>query len=66
MKRRIALNVFYTVGIIVSVLGIKWAFQNHNYAVGALFIATTIFFFYLKIKLTKEFRQEIKNRTNQP
>lgn len=66
MKKRIALNVFYTVGIIVSVLGIKWGFQNHNYPAGGLFVATTIFFFYLKIKLTKEFRQEIKNRTNQP
>lgn len=66
MKKQIGLNVFYTLGIIVSVLGIKWAFENNNYIVGAFFIITTVFFFYLKVKLTRDFRQALKDRTNQP
>ncbi len=65
MKGKIALNVFYTIGIIISVLGIKWAYQNHNYLVVTVLAATTIFFFYLKIKLTKEFRASIKEKQDQ-
>jgi tetrahydromethanopterin S-methyltransferase subunit H len=64
MKKSIALNIFYTVGIIISVLGLKWAFQNHNYPIVALLAATTIFFFYLKIKIIKDVRQSIKDKTN--
>ena len=63
MKSKIALNIFYTIGAIISVIGIKWAFQNHNYPVGGILVATAIFFFYLKIKLVRDVRQSIKDQT---
>jgi len=64
MKKKIALNTFYTLGIVVSVIGLKWAFQNANYPVVALLIATSIFFLYLKINIVKEVRSGIKEKEN--
>lgn len=58
------MNVFFYIGIFVSVVGLKWAWQNHNYPVVALFVATTIFFFYLKIKLIRDLRGSIKDKSN--
>jgi Flp pilus assembly protein TadB len=63
MKKQIAMNVFFYVGIFVSVVGLKWAWQNQNYPVVALFVATTIFFFYLKIKLIRDIRGSIKDKS---
>ena len=65
MKKQIAMNVFYTLGIIVSVLGIKWGFENNQQVAGGFFIVTTIFFLYLKIKLTRDFRKALRDRANQ-
>jgi len=62
MKKRIVLNTFYTIGIIVSIVGIKWALQNVNYPVVALLIATAIFFLYLKINIVKEVRTDLKEK----
>jgi len=64
MKKQIALNVFFYVGVFVSVIGLKWAWQNHNYPAVGIFVATAIFFFYLKVKLIRELRSSIKNKTN--
>lgn len=64
MKKQIALNTFYTLGIVISVIGLKWAFQNANYPVVALLIATGLFFIYLKIKIVKEVRAGIKEKQN--
>ena len=64
MKKQIALNTFYTLGIVISVIGLKWAFQNANYPVVALLIATGLFFVYLKIKIVKEVRAGIKEKQN--
>lgn len=62
MKKKIALNTFYTIGIVVSVIGLKWAYTGHNYPVVGLFIATTLFFLYLKINIVKEVRAGIKDK----
>lgn len=60
MKKKIALNVFYNLGLIISVCGIFWAFKNNYYPVVALFVATGGFFLYLKIKLIKDIRNTLK------
>lgn len=60
MKKKIALNVFYNLGLIISVCGIFWAFKNSYYPAVALFVATAGFFLYLKIKLIKEIRNTLK------
>ncbi|MFP5079178.1 DUF6358 family protein [Pedobacter sp. JCM 36344] len=62
MKRKIALNVFYNLGLIVSICGIFWAFKNHSYLVTALFVATAAFFLYVKIQLIKDIRSSLKNK----
>jgi multisubunit Na+/H+ antiporter MnhG subunit len=62
MKKKIALNTFYTIGIVVSVVGIKWAYTSHNYPVLGLLIATALFFLYLKINIVKEVRSGIKEQ----
>lgn len=62
MKKKYALNVFYTLGIVVSVVGLKWAYLGHNYPVMALLIATALFFLYLKINIVKEVRTGIKDK----
>lgn len=64
MKKKIALNTFYTLGIVISVIGLKWAFQNANYPVVGLLIATGLFFVYLKINIVKEVRASIKEKEN--
>lgn len=62
MKKKIALNTFYTLGIVVSVVGLKWAFQGHNYPVMGLLVATALFFLYLKINIVKEVKNGIKEQ----
>lgn len=62
MKKQIALNTFYTIGIVVSVLGLKWAIENSNYPIIALLVATAGFFLYLKINLVKEVKKAIKEK----
>jgi 1,4-dihydroxy-2-naphthoate octaprenyltransferase len=62
MKKNIALNVFYTLGIVVSVIGLKWAYQAHNFPVVGVLIATAIFFLYLKINIVKDVRSSIKDK----
>ena len=65
MKKQIALNVFYTLGVIASFLGIKWGYEQHNYWALGLFIATLILFLYLKVKLSRDFRRALKEKANQ-
>lgn len=62
MKNKILLNTFYTVGILVSVVGLKWAFQGHNYPMMGLLVATALFFLYLKINIVKEVKKGIKEQ----
>jgi hypothetical protein len=62
MKKKIALNTFYTLGIVVSVVGLKWAYEARNYPVVGLLIATALFFLYLKINIVKEVRSGIQEK----
>lgn len=60
MVKKIALNVFYNLAIIVSVIGIIWCYNNGKYPVIALFVATAAFFIYLKIQLMREMKNTLK------
>jgi low affinity Fe/Cu permease len=62
MGKKIALNVFYNLGLIVSIFGAVWAFNNTKYLVIVLFVATTAFFLYLKLQLIKEMRNALKKK----
>lgn len=62
MGKKIALNVFYNLGLIVSIFGAVWAFNNAKYLVIVLFVATAVFFLYLKLQLIKEMRSALKKK----
>nr|WP_121269804.1 DUF6358 family protein [Pedobacter schmidteae] len=62
MGKKIALNVFYNLGIILSIFGIVWGYNNTKYLVIVLFVATAAFFLYLKLQLVKEMRNNLKKR----
>ncbi|NQX42026.1 hypothetical protein SAMN05421820_109298 [Pedobacter steynii] len=62
MGKKIALNVFYNLGLIVSIFGAVWAFNNTKYLVIVLFVATAAFFLYLKLQLIKEMRSALKKK----
>ena len=65
MKKQIAYNVFFYLGIFISIIGLKWAWEIHNMPAVCLFVASAIFFIYLKITLIRDLKQTIKNKTNQ-
>ncbi|MDO7743025.1 MAG: DUF6358 family protein [Pedobacter sp.] len=65
MKKRIILNTFYTLGIVISVVGLKWAWQNANYPMMALLVSTALFFLYLKINIVKEVKSDLKEKEAQ-
>jgi hypothetical protein len=62
MVKQIALNVFYNLGIIVSIFGIAWGYNNTKYLAIALFVVTAALFLYLKLQFVKEMRSTLKNR----
>ena len=62
MKGKIALNTFYTLGIVVSVVGFKCAYTAHNFPIVGLLVITALFFLYLKVKIVKEVRTGIKDK----
>ncbi|WP_256002522.1 MULTISPECIES: DUF6358 family protein [Pedobacter] len=60
MVKKIALNVFYTLAIIICIIGIVWCVSNNQYPYIAAFIGFAVFFGYLKLKLFKEMRNLLK------
>lgn len=60
MVKKFALNIFYTLGLILSGFGIVWASQNSNWYIVAVLVAAAVFFLYLKIQLLKEVKNAIK------
>jgi hypothetical protein len=60
MVKKIALNVFYNLAIIVSIIGMIWCFNNQKYLIIPLFLATAAFFIYLKVQLVREMRNTLK------
>lgn len=60
MVKKIALNVFYNLAIILSIVGVIWCFNNQKYLIIPLFLATAAFFTYVKIQLIREMRNTLK------
>lgn len=60
MVKKILLNVFYNLAIIVSIIGIVWCFNNGKYPVIALFVVTAALFGYLKFQLMRDVRKSLK------
>lgn len=62
MGKKFALNIVYNIGLIVSVMGMVWSVQNKHYLYALLLLASVALFLYLKTKLLKAVREEIKDR----
>lgn len=62
MGKKIALNVFYNLGLIVSIFGVVWGYNNTKYLAIGLFVLTGAFFLYLKLQLVKEMRNTLKKK----
>lgn len=60
MGKKIALNVFYNLGIILCIFGTVWGYNNQNYPVIVGFLAAAALFLYLKIKLIKGLKDTLK------
>ena len=57
MGKKIALNVLFNLGIILSIFGMGWSFNNNSPLVVAFFAATFVAFIYVKVQLLKTLKQ---------
>jgi hypothetical protein len=58
MGKKIALNVFYNLILIVSVIGAAWSYQNRSPLIIAFFGAIFVMILYFKIQLIKAIKKE--------
>lgn len=60
MKKKIFLNVFYNLMLIISVFGMIWSYNNKSPLIIVFFAAIFGSFVYLKIQLIKDLRNTLK------
>jgi len=60
MKKKIFLNAFYNLALILCILGAFWAFENKSPLIAVFLVAMMAAFLFFKIKLIKELKQEFK------
>jgi uncharacterized membrane protein YjjP (DUF1212 family) len=53
MGKKIFLNVLFNIGIMISIFGAYWAYNNNSPLIVAFFAATAIAFVYVKVQLIK-------------
>ncbi len=57
MRKKILLNVFYNLCIILSIFGMMWAYKNNSPLIVAFFGAVLIAIGYFKLQLLKEVKK---------
>jgi hypothetical protein len=60
MGKKIALNVFYNLLLILSIIGMGWAYQNSSPLIIVFFAATFFTVLFFKIQLVKDFKKDAK------
>lgn len=60
MGKKIALNVLFNLVLIISVVGMIWAYKNDSLLIVAFFGATFAATLVFKIQLIKDVRKEVK------
>jgi hypothetical protein len=58
MGKKIALNVFYNLILILSFIGMIWAYQNNSLLIVAFFGAVFAAILIFKIQLVKDVRKD--------
>jgi hypothetical protein len=61
MKKKILLNAFYNLALIMCILGAIWAYENKSPLISIFLVAALAAFLYFKIKLIKALKQELKD-----
>jgi hypothetical protein len=54
MRKKLAINVFYNLVLILSFIGMIWAYQNDSLLIVAFFGATFAAILFFKIQLLKD------------
>lgn len=62
MKRKVFINTFYNLLLILCTIGVFWAYENYNLLIIIFFITVFSSILYFKIKLIKEIRKEFKRK----
>ncbi len=65
MGKKIALNVFYTLCLVMCFLGMVWAYKNNSYLIVLFFASAFATFLFFKIQLLKDFKKETNNKPKQ-
>jgi hypothetical protein len=60
--KKFALSIFYNLGIILSVCGVVWCYQNTKYLPAAFLVGTGAALTYFKIQLTKDIKKSFKEK----
>jgi|GEM_PF-363498 len=60
--KKFALNIFYNLGIILSICGIIWCYQNGKYLPAGFLVGTAACLIYFKIQLMKEIRKSFTQK----
>jgi hypothetical protein len=60
MKKKIALNVFYNLFLILAVFGISWSVNNKSPLIAVFCGAAFAAILFFKIKLIQDVRKEVK------
>jgi hypothetical protein len=60
MKKKILLNAFYNLALIMCILGAIWAYENKSPLISIFLVAAFAAFLYFKIKLIKALKAELK------
>lgn len=60
MWKKILLNVFYNIGIILCAWGIYYGYTTTQYLISVIFLAAGAFFVFQKIRLLKEVKGSMK------
>lgn len=60
MKKKIFLNAFYNLALILSIVGGFWAYENKSPLIVVFFAAVFAAFLFFKIRLIKELNKGFK------
>jgi len=60
MKKRIFLNAFYNLALILCIFGAFWAYDNKSPLVAIFLVAAMAAFLFFKVKLIRELNKEFK------
>jgi hypothetical protein len=61
MKKKIFINAFYNLALILCTIGVFWAYENSSPLIIIFFVAVFASILFFKIRLIKDLRKELKS-----